>query len=60
MSLAIGDPAPGFALPAVGGQQASLDALADKDAVAVVFSCNHCPYVQAWEGRMIELVSRPK
>lgn len=21
----------------------------------VIFSCNHCPYVQAWEGRMIQL-----
>jgi peroxiredoxin len=52
MSLAIGDPAPGFVLPAVGGRQVSLDALADKDAVAVVFSCNHCPYVQAWEDRL--------
>jgi GNAT superfamily N-acetyltransferase len=24
----------------------------------VVFWCNHCPYVQAWEGRMIRLAKK--
>ena len=52
MSLAIGDPAPNFSLPAVGGATAALEDLADKDAVVVAFSCNHCPYVMAWEDRM--------
>jgi peroxiredoxin len=55
MSLAIGDPAPAFVLPAVGDQQVSLDSLDDRSAVAVVFSCNHCPYVQAWEDRLNDI-----
>ena len=24
-----------------------------KEAVVVIFSCNHCPYVKAWEDRMV-------
>ena len=55
MSLAIGDTAPGFSLPAVDGSTVTLDGLADRDAVAVVFSCNHCPYVIAWEDRLNEV-----
>jgi hypothetical protein len=27
----------------------ALEDYADKEAVAVVFTCNHCPYAQAWE-----------
>jgi peroxiredoxin len=52
MSLAIGDGAPPFDLPTVSGERASLEGLADRPAVAVVFSCNHCPYVLAWEDRL--------
>ncbi len=54
MSLPIGAPAPTFSLPAVEGT-ASLDQLTDKNAVVVAFSCNHCPYVMAWEGRMNDI-----
>jgi peroxiredoxin len=55
MTLALATEAPAFDLPGVDGQQHSLDDYADKPALAVVWSCNHCPYVQAWEGRMIAL-----
>jgi peroxiredoxin len=55
MTIALATEAPTFDLPGVDGQQHSLDDYADKSALAVVWSCNHCPYVQAWEGRMIEL-----
>lgn len=27
----------------------------DKQATVLIFSCNHCPYVVAWEDRMIDL-----
>jgi peroxiredoxin len=54
VSLSIGAPAPAFSLPAVGGT-ASLEDLADKSAVVVAFSCNHCPYVMAWEDRMNDI-----
>ncbi len=52
MTLPSGSPAIGFTLPGAGGREHSLDEYADAAAVAVVWSCNHCPYVQAWEGRM--------
>jgi len=55
MTIALATEAPTFDLPGVDGQRHSLDDYADRPALAVVWSCNHCPYVQAWEGRMIEL-----
>jgi peroxiredoxin len=55
MNLTLGSEAPAFDLPGVDGEQHSLDAYADAPALAVIWSCNHCPYVQAWEGRMIEI-----
>ena len=44
-----------FELPGVDGKTYSLASFADAKALVVVFSCNHCPYVQAYEGRMIEI-----
>lgn len=55
MSLSLGSPAPAFALPGVDGREHALDDYADAHALALVQSCNHCPYVQAWEPRMIAL-----
>lgn len=52
----IGQKAPDFSLPGVDDQTYSLSDLLEKhQAIAVIFSCNHCPYVQAWEGRMINI-----
>ena len=44
--------APQFDLPGVDGQNHSLDSYGDAEALVLVQSCNHCPYVQAWEGRL--------
>lgn len=55
MSLALGDLAPDFSLPGTDGATHSLSQYADKPALVVIFSCNHCPYVQAYEGRMVAL-----
>ena len=55
MTLTLTTEAPPFDLPGVDGRDHSLDEYADAPALAVVWSCNHCPYVQAWEGRMTEL-----
>ena len=55
MTLTLGSEAPSFDLPAVDGSNHSLDDYADAPALAVIWSCNHCPYVQAWEGRMIDI-----
>lgn len=56
MTLNIGGKRVPFRLKNVDGRIASSDDLASgKKALAVIFSCNHCPYVQAWEDRMIAL-----
>jgi peroxiredoxin len=39
----------------VDGRALGLADFKDSKALCVIFSCNHCPYVQAYEGRMIEL-----
>ena len=44
-----------FSLPGVDGKNHALQDLADKKAVIVIFSCNHCPYVQAYEDRVIAI-----
>lgn len=52
----LGDKAPKFTLPNVDDSKVSLsDLLAENKAVAVIFSCNHCPYVRGWEDRMISV-----
>ncbi len=55
MSLQIGDPAPAFSLPGTDGRTHALDGLSDKPVLVVVFSCNHCPYVQAYEDRLVAI-----
>jgi peroxiredoxin len=55
MTLALGTEAPSFDLPGVDGKTHSLDDYADVEALALVQSCNHCPYVQAWEERMKDI-----
>ena len=53
--LAIGAVAPDFNLPGVDGKDHSLQSFSSHPIVVVIFSCNHCPYVQAYEDRMIAL-----
>lgn len=48
-----GAPASDFSLPGVDGRTYTLASFRDKPVLVVVFSCNHCPYVQAFEDRMI-------
>ena len=54
-NLKPGDKALPFALPGVDDKRHALTDYADKAAVAVIFSCNHCPYVRAWEDRMVQI-----
>lgn len=49
-----GTAAPDFSLPGVDGKTYSLKDFSET-ALIVFFSCNHCPYVQAYEDRVIEL-----
>jgi peroxiredoxin len=45
--LGRGDEAPPFELPGADGATYSLSDFADRDALLVVFTCNHCPYAKA-------------
>lgn len=53
--IAVGSDAPHFSLKNVDGSTVSLSDYANEKGVMVIFSCNPCPYVQAYEDRMIEL-----
>ena len=53
-TLKIADQAPSFRLPGVDGKDYSLGDFTDKKVVVVMFSCNHCPTVKAYEDRFIE------
>lgn len=54
-TLKIGSPAPDFNLTGVDGKNYSLKSFSDKQALIIIFSCNHCPYVQAYEGRIKQI-----
>jgi peroxiredoxin len=51
----IGDKATDFNLKNVDGKMVSMANFTDAKGFVVIFSCNHCPYVVAYEDRMIEL-----
>ena len=53
--MLLGTPAKDFSLPGVDGKTYSLKSFPDKKALIVLFICNHCPYVQAIEDRIISL-----
>ena len=46
-ALRRGDAAPDFELEATDGETYSPADFADREALLVVFTCNHCPYAQA-------------
>lgn len=54
-SLGIGDKAPDFELPGTDGITHRLSDYAEYKAVVVIFTCNHCPYVKAYDERIITL-----
>jgi peroxiredoxin len=53
--IGIGAPLPAFSLKNVDGRAVSATDFSDKTALVVVFSCNHCPYAQAYQDRLIAL-----
>jgi peroxiredoxin len=55
-ALTIQQTAPDFALtePATGSTVRS-DDFAGREAMVIVFTCNHCPYAQAWEERLLQI-----
>ena len=54
-TLPIGSQAPAFNLPATDGKTYSLDSLQKSKAVVLSFTCNHCPYAQAYDDRFNDL-----
>ena len=50
--MSVIETAPTFTLPGVDGREHSLDEYAVAQVLVLVQSCNHCPYVLAWEGRI--------
>src|SRR5690242_6907810 len=57
LPLAPGSAAPDFNLLGVDGKNYSLKDFAEAKVLAVIFTCNHCPTAQAYEGRIKQLVS---
>lgn len=53
--LKIGDKAPDFRLKNVDGKMVSLADYPQVKGFIVIFSCNHCPFVKAYEDRIIDL-----
>jgi thiol-disulfide isomerase/thioredoxin len=54
-TLPIGSLAPEFSLPGVDGKTHKLSDYADSKALVVVFTCNHCPAAQMYDGRIQKL-----
>jgi peroxiredoxin len=50
--MSIIETAPAFDLPGVDGRNHTLEEYGDAPVLVLVQSCNHCPYVLAWEGRI--------
>lgn len=51
----MGDIVANFSLMNVDGTARNLDQYAGNKGVIVIFTCNHCPYSQAYEQRIIDL-----
>jgi peroxiredoxin len=54
-AIPLGTPCPDFDLPAVEGRRYTLQDFEKSDVLVVMFICNHCPYVQAIEDRLLAL-----
>jgi len=59
-TLSIGSKAPEFYLPGIDGKTYSLESFSNEKGLVIIFSCNHCPYVQAYEQRMNSLQNQYK
>ena len=55
--LAIGSPAPDFALPGIDGKTHRLSDYQASRLLVVMFICDHCPTSQLYEGRIKQLVT---
>jgi len=56
----VGDIAADFSLKNVDGKKVSLKDIKNAKGYIVVFTCNHCPYAQAYEDRVVALDKKYK
>jgi thiol-disulfide isomerase/thioredoxin len=56
-TLPIGSKAPAFSLKGVDGKTYSLSSFNKSKILVIIFTCNHCPTAQAYEGRIIQLAN---
>lgn len=56
--MKIGEAAPSFVLPGVGGGTHRLEDFAEAAGLVVIQMCNHCPYVIGYQERMNALARR--
>lgn len=54
-TLETGSKLPDFNLPGVDSKNYSPSTFKESKVLVVMFTCNHCPYVQAYEDRLIKL-----
>jgi len=55
-TLALGANMPHFILPDTNGQMVNSETI-DSDVLVVIFTCNHCPYAQAYEDRFVAMAN---
>jgi peroxiredoxin len=55
MALVPGEKTPEFSLPATDGRTYTPASFEGQPYLAIVFLANHCPYVGAWEDRLIAI-----
>ena len=60
--LSIGDKAPStdVKMKNVDGREVSVADVTGKEGTLVIFSCNHCPFVKAWQGRIASIGNAAK
>ena len=56
----IGDIATDFSLKNIDNKKVSLNDFKDAKGYIVIFTCNHCPYAQAYEDRIVALDKKYK
>jgi peroxiredoxin len=58
-ALGIGDPIPKgtITMKNVDGRNLTIASAAGPKGTLVLFSCNHCPWVRAWEDRMVRVAA---
>lgn len=54
-TLPVGSPAPDFSLPGIDGKTHKLGDYSSSRVLVIVFTCNHCPTAQLYEGRIKKL-----